>query len=222
MAKKKQKKQRAQSYSLQTVKEVYSYWGKSPLVYRLSSSFFIFDNYLRKKAVEALELKKGDVVLDLGCGPGIMLKKLQEKVGPEGKIIGVDYVDEMITQCKKLVARKKWENVELIRQDAAKLKLKPGSVDAIISIIGLSAMPEHKKALRGCYSALKRGGRLVVLDGKDFGKGFAFLNPLLKVLRWSKSYERKDIIGEMKKIFGNAQSREYLLGSTFIAVSAKR
>jgi demethylmenaquinone methyltransferase/2-methoxy-6-polyprenyl-1,4-benzoquinol methylase len=209
-------------YSLQTVNEVYSYWGKSPLVYRMSASFFIFDPYIRNKVIEAAGLKKGSIVMDLACGPGIMLKRLEKKVGQEGRIIAVDYVEEMIKQSKKIVKRKKWENVELLRQDAAKLKFKPNSVDAIISVIGMSAIPDHKRALKNCYRCLKAGGKLVVLDGKDFNSKYRLLNPILKMLRWSKSYEKKDLVGEMKKVFGNVKAQEYLLGSTFVAVCVKR
>jgi demethylmenaquinone methyltransferase/2-methoxy-6-polyprenyl-1,4-benzoquinol methylase len=209
-------------YSLQTVEKVYSYWGKSLLSYKLGVSFFGYDSCLRKKAVEMLNLKKGDVILDLGCGPGIMFRYLEEKIGEQGRLIGNDYVDEMITQCKRIIRKKKWKNITLIKEDAAKLKLKKNSLDAIISVIGLSAIPEHKQALKNCYSALKKGGRLVVLDGKDFRREFEFLNPLLKLFRWSKSYEKKDLITDIKKVFGNINVKEYLLGSTFIVMAIKQ
>ncbi|MBW3001232.1 methyltransferase domain-containing protein, partial [Candidatus Woesearchaeota archaeon] len=169
-----------------------------------------------------LKLRKGDTVLDLACGPGLMFNLLQEKIGSKGKIIGVDYVDEMIKQCKKLVKKNKWKNIVLLKQDAAKLKLKNNSLDGIISIIGLSAVPNHKAAIRKCCSALKKGKRLVVLDGKEFRKPFRILNPLFKLLRWSKSYEKKDLITDIKTIFRNIKVKEYLLGSTFIAVAIKK
>jgi ubiquinone/menaquinone biosynthesis C-methylase UbiE len=209
-------------YSLKTVQEVYSYWGKSRLAYGLGVSFLGFDSYLRGKAVDALKIRKGDTILDLACGPGIMLKRIEKRIGPKGKLIGVDYVREMIGQCERLVRRKKWENVALIQEDAAKLKLKKRSLDGVISIIGLSAIPDHKKALSNCYSALKKGGRMVVLDGKDFSGKFRFLNPILRLVRWSKSYEKKDLIAALQAQFGNVSVNEFLLGSTYIAVSIKK
>jgi len=211
-----------QEYSLKQVKEVYSYWGKSLIAYKSGISFFGFGTCIRRKAVEELKLKKGSSVLDLACGPGVMFKLLEEKIGTKGRLIAVDYVDEMTKQCLKLAKKKKWDNIEIIKADAAKMKIKKNSLNGIISVISLSAIPDHKKALLNCYSALKKGGRLVVLDGKDFGQRFKLLNPLLNILRWPKSYEKKDLIADIKKAFGNISVKEYLLGSTFIAVAVKK
>jgi len=210
------------NYSLETVKKVYSYWGKSMLAYKLGVFFPGYSHRLRRRAVEMLRLRRGDVVLDLGCGPGIMFSLLEKKIREQGRIIGVDYVEEMIKQCRKLIKKKKWKNITLIRQDAAKLRLKPNSINSTISVLGLSAIPDHKTTLRKCYSALKRKGRFVVLDGKEFNKPFNILNPILRVLRWSKSYEKKDLIKDIKEVFGNIQVREYFLGSIFIAIAIKK
>jgi ubiquinone/menaquinone biosynthesis C-methylase UbiE len=209
-------------YSLETVQEVYSYWGKSRLAYSMGVSFLGFDSYIRNKAVDALKIREGQAIMDLACGPGIMFRRIEKRIGSRGKLIGVDYVREMIWQCERLVRRRKWNNVILIQEDAAKLKLKKASLDGIISIVGLSAIPDHKKTLANCYSALKKGGRLVILDGKDFSGRLRFLNPLLRLLRWSKSYEKKDLIHDIKKRFGNISVTELFLGSTFIAVSVKK
>lgn len=209
-------------YNLKTAEKIYSYWGKSVIAYKLGVSFFGYDSYLRKKAVEKLNLKEGEVVVDLACGPGIMLNKLHRKVGDKGRIIAVDYVNEMIKQCMRVVKKNNWHNVALIKEDGAKLNLPENSVDAVISIIGLSAIPDHVSALKKCKIYLKHGGRLVVLDGKKFNSRYKFLNPLLKLLRWDKTYKDADILSDIKKVFGNIQVDEYLLGSTFIALAVKK
>lgn len=193
------------------------------LAYRLGVSFFGLGGLARNKVVDSLRLKKGETMLDLACGPGIMFSRIEKRIGPKGTLIGVDYVPEMISQCEKLVRRKGWRNVKLIRQDAAKLKLRPGSIDKIVSVIGLSAIPDHRSALRACYAALKKGGMMVVLDGKPFSQRYQLLNPLLKLVRWSKSYEKeKNILKDIKTTFGNVTAKEYLLGSTFIALAHKK
>jgi ubiquinone/menaquinone biosynthesis C-methylase UbiE len=209
-------------YSLETVREVYSYWGKSRLAYRLGVNFFGFGSYVYRKVLEVLKPKTGEVIVDLACGPGIMFSRIEKKIGSSGKLIGVDYVEEMIGQCERLVQRKKWGNVILLQKDAAKLKLKKESVDGVISILGLSAIPDHRKALKNCYDALRKGGRMVILDGKDFSGKYRFLNPLLSLARWSKSYEKKNLIKDMERQFGNISVDEMFLGSTFIAVSHKK
>jgi ubiquinone/menaquinone biosynthesis C-methylase UbiE len=209
-------------YSLATVEEVYSFWGKSLLAYRLGVSFFGYASYLRNRAVKTLDPMPGEKILDLACGPGIMFSRVERGIGPEGKLIGVDYVDEMILQCEKLVERKGWGNVRLIKADAAKLDLKENSLDGIIMVIGLSVVPDHKRAIRNCYSFLKKGGRFVVLDGKNSEYKSVLLRWLINLMRWSKSYERKDLIPEIRRVFGNIKIEEHFFGTTFLSISKKR
>ena len=74
----------------------------------------------RKRAVEALCLLKGDTVVDLGCGTGLNFSLLQEQIGPEGKIIGVDLTDAMPVAANHRVLTYGWSNVELVQSDAAR------------------------------------------------------------------------------------------------------
>jgi demethylmenaquinone methyltransferase/2-methoxy-6-polyprenyl-1,4-benzoquinol methylase len=73
----------------------------------------------RKCAVEALCLQKGNTVVDLGCGTGLNFTLLQEQIGPEGKIIGVDLTDAMLAEAHQRVLTRGWLNVELVKSDAA-------------------------------------------------------------------------------------------------------
>ncbi|MBU1029883.1 MAG: class I SAM-dependent methyltransferase [Nanoarchaeota archaeon] len=208
-------------YSLDTVNKVYSYWGRSRLLYRLEVSFFGYFFFLRKKAINHLSLNKGFKVLDIGCGPGLTFKRIEKEIGSKGELIGVDYVNEMIKQCKKIVRRYKWSNVTLIQEDASKLSLKKNSLDAIIAITSLSAMPKPLEALNNCYNSLKKNGLMVILDCKKLSK-HKWLNPLLKLVRWSKSYnENSDLLKIINEVFKNVKIEEYLLGSTFIAICRK-
>jgi demethylmenaquinone methyltransferase/2-methoxy-6-polyprenyl-1,4-benzoquinol methylase len=54
-------------------------------------------------AVDALELFKGDIVVELGCGTGLNFAKVIDAIGTEGKLIGVDITDKMLDQAKKLI-----------------------------------------------------------------------------------------------------------------------
>ena len=207
-------------YSLETVQKVYSYWGKSLFFYKWGVSFFGYYRCLTKNAVQSLELKEGDTVLDLACGPGLIFHLLEQKIGPEGKLIGVDYVAEMIRHCQKQVKKRGWKNVILLNEDAAKLNLTQNSLDGIISIIGLSAIPDYQKTIELCHRFLKPGGKIVILDGKNSRS--KFVNTFLKLFRWSKSYQQADLIAELKKNFPWITVKEYLFGTTFIAVAKKR
>src|SRR3989338_11398117 len=73
--------------------------------YNLTANLYYLFGYreyaYRKKAVEALNLSEGDSVIDLCCGTGLNFSFLQEKIGLEGKIIGVDLTDEMLEGQRK-------------------------------------------------------------------------------------------------------------------------
>src|SRR5689334_7008047 len=90
----------------------------------------------RKEAVRTLGLTRGDRVVDIGCGTGLNFGSLQEAVGPEGRIIGVDLTDAMLDQARQRVTEHGWTNVELVQSDAAQYAF-PDHVDGIISVFAL-------------------------------------------------------------------------------------
>jgi trans-aconitate methyltransferase len=69
---------------------------------------------IRRKAIACLALKRGDIVLDVGCGTGLSLALLHKGVGAKGRIIGIEQSPEMIEQARQRVARKRWSNVTLL------------------------------------------------------------------------------------------------------------
>lgn len=117
----------------------------------------------RKKAVSALELKRGDVVIDIGCGTGLNFAPLQKAIGPEGKIIGVDLTDAMLDQARRRVAKHGWKNVELVHSDAGSY-IFPGRVNGIIATFALSFVPDKAIVIQKGSQALSPGGKWVVLD----------------------------------------------------------
>jgi demethylmenaquinone methyltransferase/2-methoxy-6-polyprenyl-1,4-benzoquinol methylase len=76
----------------------------------------------RKKAVDALALKSGDTVVEIGCGTGLNFGLFEKKVGPKGNIIGVDLTDSMLSVARERVRQNRWSNVELVQSDAATFK----------------------------------------------------------------------------------------------------
>ena len=72
-----------------------------------------FDRY-RRRAVERLQLWSGDSVIDVACGTGTNLELLYQRVGPTGRIVGVDVSHDMLRQAESLVRSKGWDNVTLI------------------------------------------------------------------------------------------------------------
>lgn len=119
----------------------------------------------RKKAVAALGLRKGDTVLEIGCGTGLNFPYLQQAVGPEGKIIGLDLTDRMLDQARARVEETVWSNVELVHADAAAYDF-PTGLQGIISTFALTLSPDYDRIIQKSADALTSGGRFVLLDMK--------------------------------------------------------
>lgn len=119
----------------------------------------------RKRAVEALELKPKDTVVEIGCGTGLNFGLYQSRIGPDGRVIGIDLNDAMLEKAAERVEREGWKNVELVHADAASYRF-PQGVDAAISTFAITLVPEFDEVIRNAARALRPGGRLAVLDFK--------------------------------------------------------
>lgn len=136
----------------------------------------------RRRAVVALNLKPGDVVLEIGAGTGRNFRYLVEAVGPTGAVIGVDASPGMLAEAEKLIEREGWSNVQLLRQDATKLEI-DREVDAVLFSLSYSAIPEPRPALALAWQALRPGGRVAVMDLGLTEGGFArLLDPIARLL----------------------------------------
>ena len=116
----------------------------------------------RRRAVAALGLKPGGVVLEIGAGTG-KLPYLVEAVGPGGTVIGVDASTGMLAEARKLIARNGWSNVELLQQDAAQLQV-DRDLDGVLFSLSYSVLPEPRPALARASERLRSSGRVVVMD----------------------------------------------------------
>ncbi len=119
----------------------------------------------RLRAVQALGLRAGDSVIDIACGTGLNFRLLEEVIGPDGRIVGVDLTDAMLAQAQDRIAANGWSNVSLVQADAAEFDF-PAGVDAILSTYALSQVPECAAVIAHGAAALSAGGRWAVLDLK--------------------------------------------------------
>lgn len=119
----------------------------------------------RKMAIKGLNLKRGDRIVDIGCGTGLNFPLLVDRAGPDGRIVGVDLTEEMLKKARDRVRKHHWSNVKLVQSDAGKFTF-PDRVDGVISTAAISLMPGYDEIIRRGAEALSPGGRFVILDFK--------------------------------------------------------
>jgi demethylmenaquinone methyltransferase/2-methoxy-6-polyprenyl-1,4-benzoquinol methylase len=135
----------------------------------------------RRMAVDALALRPGDTVVEVGCGTGLNFSLLERAVGSEGKIIGIDISKAMLDRARARVRAAGWRNVELVCAAASDFSF-PEGVGGILATGVLTYEPEFDKVLERGARALAPGRRWVVLDYKMPSNWLRHLAPLFLAL----------------------------------------
>jgi SAM-dependent methyltransferase len=114
--------------------------------------------------VALASLQPGETVLDLGSGAGFDAFLASTRVGPEGRVIGVDMTPEMIARARDNAEKLGYDNVEFRLGEIESMPVADAEVDLVISNCVLNLVPDKARAFAEIARVLKPGGRLVVSD----------------------------------------------------------
>jgi demethylmenaquinone methyltransferase/2-methoxy-6-polyprenyl-1,4-benzoquinol methylase len=151
------------SFVRQPLERVVGRYDRVARWYRFGEWTILLAPGFRRRAVARLALKPGERVVEVGCGTGRNLQLLQEAVGSEGQVIGVDASTGMLAEAQKTIRRRGWHNVRLLHTDATELVLHE-PVDVAYFSLSYSVMPDRASALDAAWNAIGPGGRLAIMD----------------------------------------------------------
>jgi len=181
-------------------------------------------NEYRKKAVEYLNLNQGDFVIDLGCGTGLCFPLIIEKIGPTGKLLGLDISSEMLSIAEGKVRAANWKNVELVQSDIEKTVL-PSGASGIISTGVFGYLEDREEVLKRIHASLVDGGRIVIVDGKKPQKWPSFIFKIFIKLSspygLTESYFDNDTPELVSRLFQDSTFEEMYGGLLYITSGRK-
>jgi demethylmenaquinone methyltransferase/2-methoxy-6-polyprenyl-1,4-benzoquinol methylase len=175
----------------------------------------------RRKAVAALGLKPGDVVLEIGAGTGRNFPYLVDAVGPSGTVIGVDASQGMLAEARKLIERRGWSNVQLLHQDAAQLQV-DRDLDGVLFSLSYSVLPEPRPALARAWERLRPSSRVVVMDmGLTQGGLYRLLAPIARLLiKFAPGDAYSDPWSDLAS-YGTVETERFLADIYYVSAVAK-
>lgn len=110
------------------------------------------------------EIRPGQTVLDVGCGGGIDTVIAARRTGPTGRVIGLDFLPEMLTRTRGAADSAGLDNIETLEGEMEAIPLPDDSVDHVISNGAINLSPRKARVLAECARVLRPGGGFCVSD----------------------------------------------------------
>jgi ubiquinone/menaquinone biosynthesis C-methylase UbiE len=115
-----------------------------------------------ERTIDRLDLRPGEVVLDVCCGSGASALPAATRVAPTGQVIAVDLADRLLDLCRAKAASRGLRNVETRLGDMEHLDFENESFDAVVCVFGLFFATDLSRALSGLWERVRPGGRLAI------------------------------------------------------------
>ncbi|MDK3708263.1 demethylmenaquinone methyltransferase [Staphylococcus pseudintermedius] len=159
----------------------------------------------RKKVMKEMNVQAGTIALDVCCGTADWTIALSQAVGPEGKVTGLDFSENMLKVGEEKTAH--MDNIRLVQGDAMALPFDDNTFDYVTIGFGLRNIPDYSKALSEMYRVLKPGGMVVCLETSQ---------PTMPVFKQGYRLYFKFVMPIFGKIFAKSkQEYEWLQQSAF-------
>jgi ubiquinone/menaquinone biosynthesis C-methylase UbiE len=110
------------------------------------------------------QIKKGDVVIDLGSGAGNDCFIARSETGESGKVIGIDFTPAMLDKARMNAEKLGFQNVEFRQGDIEKMPVSSNSADVIVSNCVLNLVPNKDGVFKEIFRVLKHGGHFSISD----------------------------------------------------------
>lgn len=117
----------------------------------------------RVDVADELDLKAGDVVVEMGCGTGANLPVLRDRVGASGRVVGVDLTAGVLGRASERITAAGWSNVDVLAGDARDPPI-GGEIDAIVGTFVVGMFEEPAAVVDRWCDLLGQGGRIALLD----------------------------------------------------------
>lgn len=133
---------------------------------------------LRRRAVDRLGLDAGETCLEVACGTGINFGLIEERIGPAGRLIGLDLSPEMLARARERIEREAWPNVSLVEASVEEARL-PAAPDALLFSLTHDVL-QMPTGLANLFEQAKPGARVAAFGPKLAARWPILLNPLVR------------------------------------------